>query len=143
MDTRFSVAIHTLILIANKERTVTSDQIAVSVGTNASYIRKITSLLKKRGIIDSHQGTRGFKLQIQPEDLTLYTIYQAIFETDKVHVFDLHQNPNDECAVGRHIRPVLIGEFNEIEKKAEQELQNKTLAECILKVKGAITREKQ
>ena len=143
MDTRFSVAIHTLILIENKERAVTSDQIAVSVGTNASYIRKITSLLKKSGIIDSRQGTRGFKLQIQPEDLTLYAIYQAIFETDKVHVFDLHQNPNDECAVGRHIQPVLTGEFNEIEKKAEQELQNKTLAECILKVKGEIAREKQ
>ena len=23
--------------------------------------------------------------------------YQAINESDEVHVFDLHQNPNDEC----------------------------------------------
>ena len=114
----------------------------VSVGANASYIRKITSLLKKGGIIDSHQGVGGFRLLISPEELTLYTIYRAIFEADEVHVFDLHQNPNDGCAVGRHIQPILTEEFHDIEKKAEQELRDKTLAECIRKVKDAIVREK-
>ncbi len=143
MDTRFSVAIHSLILIANTEVSATSDQIATSVGTNASYIRKITGLLKKNGIIDSRQGVSGFRLLVKPEELTLYMIYQAIYGTDEVHVFDLHQNPNDECAVGRHIQPVLTEEFHEIEKKAEQELRNRTLAECIRKVRGEIIREKQ
>ena len=45
MDTRFSSAIHTLILIAGAEKPLTSDRIAKSVGTNASYIRRITGLL--------------------------------------------------------------------------------------------------
>lgn len=141
MDTRFSTAIHTLILISNSKRSVTSEQIAVSVGTNASYIRKLTLLLKKGGIIDSRQGIGGFRLLIPPEELTLYMIYRAIYETNEVHVFDLHQNPNDECAVGRHIQPALTEEFHEIERKAEQELQNKTLAVCIQKVKSAIAHE--
>ena len=48
MDTRFSSAIHTLILIAEAEVPMSSEQIAGSVGTNASYIRKITGLLKKK-----------------------------------------------------------------------------------------------
>ena len=143
MDTRFSAAIHTLILISNTEASATSDQIAASVGTNASYIRKITGLLKKDGIIDSRRGVGGFRLMVKPEDLTLYRIYQAIHEGDDVHVFDLHQNPNDACAVGRHIQPVLTEEFHEIEKKAELELRNRTLAECIRKVRGEIKREKE
>jgi DNA-binding IscR family transcriptional regulator len=48
MDTRFSSAIHTLIMIAGAETPMTSDQIAESVGTNASYIRKITGLRIRR-----------------------------------------------------------------------------------------------
>ena len=49
MDTRFSSAIHTLILIAGAEKPLTSDQIAKSVGTNASYIRRITGLERRVG----------------------------------------------------------------------------------------------
>ena len=38
MDTRFSSAIHTLILLSEAETPMTSEQIAESVGTNARYI---------------------------------------------------------------------------------------------------------
>ena len=48
MDTRFSSAIHTLILISEAESPMTSEQIAVSVGTNASYIRKISESFSSR-----------------------------------------------------------------------------------------------
>lgn len=141
MDTRFSSAIHTLIMIAGAETPMTSDQIAESVGTNASYIRKITGLLKKQGIIDSRQGISGFTLLVEPEELSLLNIYQAIAETEQVHVFDLHQNPNDECIVGRHIQPVLTDVFRGIEEKAEQELKNTTLADCMQKMKKEIDKE--
>ena len=141
MDTRFSSAIHTLIMIAGAETPMTSDQIAKSVGTNASYIRKITGLLKKQGIIDSRQGISGFTLLVEPEKLSLLRIYQAIAETEEVHVFDLHQNPNDECIVGRHIQPVLTDVFRGIEEKAEQELKNTSLADCLQKMKTEIDKE--
>ena len=140
MDTRFSSAIHTLILIAGAQRPLSSDQIAGSVGTNASYIRRITGLLKKQGIIESRQGVSGFTLLVKPEELTLYRIYEAIAETQQIHVFDLHQNPNDECIVGRHIRPVLTDTFREIEEKAEQELKKTSLLDCMLKMKAEIDR---
>ena len=48
MDTKFSVAIHALILVSESPRPLSSEQMAESVGTNASYIRKILAL-KKRG----------------------------------------------------------------------------------------------
>ena len=141
MDTRFSSAIHALILIAGADTPMTSEEIAVSVGTNASYIRRITGLLKKQGIIDSRQGISGYRLRISPEKLTLLRIYQAIAETEQVHVFDLHQNPNDECIVGRHIQPMLSDVFRNIEKKAEQELKNTTLADCMQKMRTEIEKE--
>lgn len=141
MDTRFSSAIHTLIMIAGAETPMTSDRIAQSVGTNASYIRKITALLKKQGIIDSRQGIGGFTLLIPPGELSLLRIYRAIEETEEVHVFDLHQNPNDACVVGRHIQPVLSDVFRGIEEKAELELKRTTLADCMQKMKIEIDKE--
>ena len=142
MDTRFSSAIHTLILIAGAKTPITSDQIAESVGTNASYIRKITGLLKKKGIIESRQGISGFTLLVKPEELSLLRVYQAIAETEQVHVFDLHQNPNDKCIVGRHIKPVLTDVFRAIEEKAEQELKTTTLADCMQKMRMEINHKK-
>ena len=140
MDTKFSSAIHMLILISEAETPMTSEEIAVSVGTNASYIRKVTGLLKKRGIIESRQGATGYQLLVKPEELTLYEVYQAVSETEQVHVFDLHQNPNDQCIVGKHIRPVLTDVFRSIEEKAEQELRNTTLRDCMDRMQGEIER---
>lgn len=140
-DTRFSSAIHTLILISEAETPMTSEEIAASVGTNASYIRKLTALLKKKGILDSGRGISGFRLQIDPDKLTLLRIYQAIYEQEDMHIFDLHQNPNDECIVGKHIKPVLTDTFRAIEEKAEQELQTTTLADCMDRLRNKIDEE--
>ena len=142
MDTRLSSAIHILIMIAGADQPLTSEAIANSVGTNPSYIRKVTGLMKKKGILDSRQGIHGFSLLISPEELSLYTVYQAINETNEVHVFDLHQNPNDECIVGRHIRPVLAETFREVEEKAERQLRQTTLADCMEKMRKEIDKRK-
>ena len=140
MDTKFSSAIHMLILISEAETPMTSEEIAVSVGTNSSYIRKVTGLLKKKGIIESRQGASGYQLLVGPEKLTLYEVYQAVTEADQVHVFDLHQNPNDQCIVGKHIRPVLTDVFRSVEEKAEQELRGTTLKCCMDRMRGEIER---
>lgn len=54
MDTKFSVALHILVMIAESDRTLSSKDLAISVGTNASYIRKIISLLKNDNLIETH-----------------------------------------------------------------------------------------
>ena len=71
MDTKFSVAVHILILISESPPPINSDQIAMSVGTNASYVRKILALLKKAGIVHGHQGISGYSLLFAPKRLTL------------------------------------------------------------------------
>ncbi len=80
MDTRFSVAVHVLILISESPRPIGSEKMAQSVGTNASYIRKILGVLKKADIVSSHRGVAGFSLSVPPEQLTLLRVYQAVTE---------------------------------------------------------------
>ena len=131
MDTRFSSAIHALILISESETPMNSDQIAASVGTNPSYIRKLTTRLRKAGIIEGHPGVSGFHLLQKPEQISLFSVYGAVMETDSLHLFDLHQNPNDACIVGHNIRPVLSRMFRGMEMDIENRLQGMTLADCI------------
>ena len=131
MDTKFSSAIHTLILISESAKPLTSEEIAASVGTNASYIRKLIGLLKKKDIIESRRGVGGFTLKLKAEELTLLQIYQAVNETETPCIFDLHQNPSDECIVGRHIKSVLTDMFTEIEDTFSRTLAEKTLVDCI------------
>ena len=131
MDTKFSVAVHVLILISESPTPINSDQMAMSIGTNASYIRKILSLLKKAEIVDGHRGISGYTMLLPPEQLTLLQIYQAVMEQPKPHLLDIHQNSSDRCVVGRYIRPVLSGMFSGVEDAFARALGEKTLADCI------------
>lgn len=138
MDTKFSTAIHLLILISEAESPLSSEQIARSVGTNASYIRKVATRLSRAGIIESHRGVPGFSLIETPREIALLDVYRAVEETEAVHVFDIHQNPSDACIVGRNIRPVLHGMFREAEQTVEGKLADTTLADCIAQMRAHI-----
>ena len=136
MDTKFSVAVHVMILISESPSPLTSDQMAESVGTNASYIRKILALLKKAELVDGHRGISGYKLTAAPEQLTLLQIYQAVMEETKIHLLDIHQNASDQCLVGRYIRPVLADLFADLEQVFARSLADKTLADCIAGIRN-------
>ena len=138
MDTKFSVAVHILILISESPTPINSDQMAGSVGTNASYIRKILALLKRAEIVDARRGISGYRLTADPEQLTLLRIYRAVTDQPRIHILDIHQNPSDQCVVGRHIRPVLTGMFEDVEAAFARSLENKTLADCIAGIREKI-----
>ena len=139
MDTKFSVAIHVLILVSESPVPINSDQMAESVGTNASYIRKILALLKKAEIVDGHRGISGYSLTVAPHQLTLLRIYQAVTDEREIHLLDIHQNPNDQCIVGHHINPVLTDMFADIEADFARSLAGKTLADCIADIRKRIS----
>jgi Rrf2 family protein len=139
-DARLSSAIHLLVLVSEAETPMSSEQIAQSVGTNASYIRRIIGSLRQANIIESQRGRAGFTLIPAANELDLLTVYQAVCKTDHVQVFDLHHNPNDQCVVGAHIRPVLNTLFSGIAKAAEQELARTTLADCIAALRAEANR---
>lgn len=136
MDTKFSVAVHALILISESPNPIDSERMARSVGTNASYIRKILGLLKKAAIVSSHRGITGFSLSVPPEQLTLLRVYQAVTEEPQCHLLDIHQNASDQCVVGRHIKPVLTSMFEQAESAFTRALSEQTLAQCIAGIRS-------
>lgn len=131
MDTKFAVALHILTMISEETSKLSSQTLANSVGTNASYIRKILALLKNSGIITSHQGKTGYQLTRLPEQISLLTIYLAIQESDHIHLFAVHQNANPKCPVGKYIESAMRPLFADIEVQLAEALRRQTLKDVI------------
>lgn len=131
MDTKFSVALHILTMISESKDTLSSQALATSVGTNASYIRKVIALLKNAGLIQSQQGKMGYQLSKSPKDITLLNIYFATQEVSHISLFPVHQNSNPDCPVGKHIQGAVSPLFASAEAQLEKELAQQTLEEVI------------
>lgn len=133
-DTKFTVAIHILIMLATSDKELNSDDLAKSVGTNASYIRKVMSLLKEKKIIVSQRGKSGIKLLVKPEDITLLDIYRIV-EGEDVHIFQIHQNPNPTCPVGKNIKQAVFPFLDDAEQQLQRSLAQDTLLDVIQRIK--------
>lgn len=131
MDTKFSVALHILTMISESKDNLSSQALATSVGTNASYIRKVIALLKNAELITSHQGKVGYELTKEPSDISLLDIYYATQEVDKIKLFQVHQHANLECPVGKHIEGAISPVFQQAESQLAKELAGQSLADVI------------
>ena len=131
MDTKFSVALHILTMISESKEILSSQALAESVGTNASYIRKVIALLKNAGLITSQQGKTGYQLSKEPKDITLLEIYFATQEVSHISLFPVHQNSNSDCPVGKHIQAAVSPLFASAEAQLEKELAQQTLENVI------------
>jgi Rrf2 family protein len=112
-NTRFAVAVHIIMVLANHpEETVSSERIAKSVCTNPVVIRRILSDLASAGIITSQLGKGGgAKLALKPKQITLDKVFAAI-EPDGV--FAIPEKPANKscqvsCCMKRLLQEVLNG----------------------------------
>lgn len=76
-------------MLATSNKELNSDDLAKSVGTNASYIRKVMALLKENNGFASQLGKSGIKLLVRPEDITLLNIYRIV-EGEDIHIFQIY-----------------------------------------------------
>ncbi len=133
VNTKFSVATHILAFLEmNRANKPSSELLAGSVNTNASYIRKIMGLLKQANLITSSQGIANTSLTRKPEKITLLDIYKAVTTEKDQPLFHVHMDANLACPVGKNIEPTLTPLFNEIQTKFEKELDQKNLADVMI-----------
>ena len=74
-----TIAIHSMILIANSGSPVNANQIAERSGTSRHHVSKVLQQLSKNGLIRSYRGPAGgFLLNEKPEKISLLEVFESI-----------------------------------------------------------------
>jgi len=129
-DTRLAVGAHVLALLAfTRDEPPTSELLARSVNTNAVVIRRMTSKLKKAGLIEVRPGVGGAVLKRNPEDISLLDVYKAVVPEPKARPFYMHKNSNAKCFVGSNIHDALEIPFIKANQALMESLATTTIAD--------------
>jgi DNA-binding IscR family transcriptional regulator len=137
ISSRFAVGVHILSLIeVNKREVNSSEFIARSVNTNPAVIRRIMGMLKNAGLIKVRPGIAGTELARELSDITLFDVYKAVNVVQENELFSVHENPNPDCPVGKHIQETIITLFSIAQLALEKALENVTIEDVVKDIKN-------
>ena len=130
ISSRFTMAIHMFACIDTfSDQKMTSDFMAASIGTNPVIIRKLLQQLKAAGLIEVSRGTGGVTITRPLDEITFLDIYKAVECAPDEQLFHFHENPNQQCPVGKNIHRVLDDRLLQVQKAMEDKLAQMTLAD--------------
>ncbi len=136
-NSRLTIAVHALAWMALAARRgltqMTSDEVAASVNTNPVILRRSLGQLRAAGLVTVRRGAgAGWSLARPPEQISLLAVYDAV-EQDSL--FGMHHTePNQECPVGRGIRPVLDRVYGDAEQAVRRELDRTSVADVLRQI---------
>lgn len=127
---KLSDAIHILVYIhIVPAGYLDSNTIAASVEANPSVVRRLMATMKKAGLIESRAGAAEPRLARPADAITVLDVFRAVEPNNAL----LHVDPrtNMDCPVGSHIQQTLNGAYDRIQRAAETEMAQLTVADMI------------
>ena len=135
-NTQFSIAVHLMLALGlNCGKEITSAQMAMSVNTSPSFIRRILSKLSKANLVTTTTGKSGFtsSLAKRADQISLLEIYKAV---DAPKTFAIHDYPSQGyCEVSCNIGSVMQKVLNKAQNSFETTLNETSLAEVIADIR--------
>ena len=131
-NTQFSIAVHALAGLAyrcDKGTTVSAD-LAKSVNTSASFVRRVLAKLSKAGLVETQTGQAGScRLARDAKDISLRDIYKAV---GAPKAFAIHAYAElKPCPVSCHIKAALENAQGKAQKALEASLEKISLADVL------------
>ncbi len=102
----------------------------MTVGTNASFLRRLIGRLKEAGLVETQLGKGGgARLARKPSKISLRDVYQATVTDPALnsHACD----DSSECPVAAGMGPALEGLNRRIEEAVQAELKQLTIADFL------------
>ncbi len=112
----------------------TSTELAQSVNTSASFIRRTMAKLSKAGLVETATGKAGTCwLAQKPKQISLLDIYHAV---SAPKAFSIHSYPeNKPCEVSCHIKGALDKALDKTQRAFEASLAKISLEDIIADIK--------
>lgn len=130
-NNQFSIAAHLMAGMGYcTETDRTSSELAASVNTSPSFIRRTLSKLSKAGLIETSKGKNGCcRLARKPAKISLLDIYLAV-EAPKA--FSIHHYETlGPCPVSCNIKSALEKALEQTQQGMERSLSKITLADLL------------
>lgn len=129
MNSEFSIAVHSLVLLAHRsDHMATSEMIASNVCTHPARVRKVMSILKKHGLVSTKEGSGGgYMLSCDPETTHLAHIYRVV-SAGSLKPSWCSGDPETGCMIASNVQQVMDGLFQEAEAQLEAYLQRWTVS---------------
>ncbi len=126
-STRFSLALHVMVALAkNRGQRLQSEALALSIGTNSSFLRQIVSKLRTGQLIDTKQGKGGgITLVRSPSSISILEIFQSVEEECAIQTHNC--NGVRQCIVADKIPAILQDLSAKVKSSVENELRDQTL----------------
>ncbi len=136
-NTQFAIAVHLMAGLGYRaEGDRTSGQLAQSVNTSPSFVRRIVSKLSKADLVHTAKGKAGACwLARNPREISLLDIYRAV-EAPKVFAIH-HYSEQKACPVSCKIKTALESVRGQAQKAVEASLGKISLAEVIAGMREA------
>lgn len=134
-STQFSIAVHLMIALGYEcGRQATSSDLAMSVNTSASFVRRVLAKLSKANLVSTTTGKAGFcSLAKKPDEISLLEIYRAV---DAPQTFAIHDYPvQTKCMISCNIETTMRKVLCKAQKSFETSLSETSLAEVIADIK--------
>ncbi len=134
-NTQFSIAVHLMIALGfNCEKQATSSELAMSINTSPSFVRRILAKLSKANLVSTTTGKSGSCLLAKkPEDISLLEVYKAV---DAPKTFAIHDYPvQSRCRVSCNIEATMQKVLARAQNSFEGTLGETSLAEVIADIR--------
>ena len=124
VSTQFSIAVHMMAGLGySGSSDMTSTQLAGSVNTSPSFVRRVLSKLSKANLVCTRMGKTGSTaLARDPKEISLLEIYKAV-EAPKafaIHDYPVQQHCKVSCAIKESMDKVLEKTQFSMEKSLEE-----------------------
>lgn len=131
VNTQFSIAVHLMLALGYAgAQSATSSELARSINTSPSFVRRILAKLSKANLVSTTTGKTGScRLAKKAEDVSILEIYRAV---DAPETFTIHDYPvQNSCLVSCNIEAVMQKILDRAQNQFEASLAETSLAELI------------
>jgi len=134
-NVQFSIAVHIMAGLACRGgKDIKSGDLAMSVNTSPSFVRRTVAKLSRAGLVKTATGKAGScRLAKDAKDISLLDIYEAV---DAPKAFSIHGYAEQKgCAVSCHIKAALEKALAKTQKAMKASLAEISLAQIVSDMK--------
>jgi Rrf2 family protein len=121
---QFSIAVHMMTgLAASPGHTCTSTELAGSVNTSASFVRRVLAKLSRSNLVRTAKGKSGFcALAKSPDSISLLEIFQAVEASGPfaIHDYPVQRSCTVSCGIKSSLRMVLSRTTRAVQESLSQ-----------------------